>query len=379
MHEEPGNPSIAYLGPPIDHCRNLELLWKSRGLGLVTIADSLSWPGSAGSSRDKLASRGKLASRIARLRAQVQGTRDEDYLAYALGAIDEHKVRCVLAYWGTGPLADIKALKQRRPEVKFILNVLCHPLGLTRFAVWVQNRILGSAMGSLDGLIASSSVMEAYLREKIPSAGEAPILVLPPYWVAAQGPDIELPPMMPQPNILFIGRMDWKRGQPSDNVTAKLRELMRRGVEVHFNRSAESQIAEPNACPFEVVHFNQLSNFACRFDASLIAYNLDAVRVMDRFDNTVPDRLITSLSARLPIALPAAGFSACKEYLRDYGAVLEYSSMADLAEQLHDREHMRSLRKLAHARGAHFHAEMTFDTLRRFLIQVQPGVSGALG
>ena len=346
---------LAYLGPYIDHPNNLERLLQQHGRALVRIEDSATWVAAAPQPTS-----GRLAVRVGRLRAQLSGTSDHNYLDYALRLIDEGDVRCVLAYWGTRPLPDIKALKRLRPRVKFVLNLLCHPLHLTRVPVLLENRLLGRAMEFLDGLIVSNSVMRRYLEAEVSGSRRVPTLTLPPYWCADLGPSVDLPPALAQPNVLFMGRMDWRSGQPSDNVTSSLRELMREGIDVHFSRSAESAIAEPHACAFDAVPLAQVANFAAKFDASLIVYNMAAIAVPDRFENTVPDRLITSVAARVPIALPARGFSGCREYLRDYEAVIEYESMAHLATQLRDRERIDGLRKLARERGNRFHAEVNF-------------------
>jgi hypothetical protein len=362
-------PGVAYLGSRLEQLTNLTAELEHFGCALTHISDSAEFAGARPGNPS-------LLGRAQRLRTQLFGTRDRGFLDYALRQIDDHDIQCVVAYWGTRPLPDIRTLKRLRPRVKFVLNVLCHPLGLERLTVHMQNAILARASDSLDGIIASNSLMEQYLRRHMDLRGK-PVLTLSPYWCARLGPTVELPPPLPTPNLLFLGRMDWKTGQRSDNVTGSLRELMRHGIDVHFSRSPESRIDDPHARPFDAMPMAAVANFAAPLDASLIVYNLDGVAVTDRFENTVPDRLITSLAVHLPVAIPAQGFAGCREYLQPYGAVLEYGSMADLAEQLRDRERVAALRRLARQRGAELNAEATFPQLRRFLHQVQPTLAAA--
>jgi len=359
-------PNIAYLGPPNDHWISLDLVFRGAGVRLIQILDSLAW-----SSASPAAGSVWLA-RARRVWWQIAGTADAQYLQHALRLIDELDVTCVLAFWGTRPLADIRALKRLRPHLRVVLVVLCHPLGLTPLKARMEHLLLNHAMRELDGLIVSSHVMERYLAAHVPASRRVTKLLLAPCWAETYARHAPLTPLAEQPNVIFLGRMDWRAGQSTDNVTGPLRELMREGIDVHFSRSPESEIVQEHACTFEAVDIKQLGDFASRFDASLILYELAHAKVTDRFDVTVPDRLITSVAAGIPIALPAEGFAACKEYLQAYGAVLEFRSMAHLAEQLRDRVRMGSLRKLAWERSRLYRAEAELPKLMRFLRQVQP-------
>lgn len=337
------------------------MVFQKANLPLVQIFDSIAWPDAPPASTNKW------AARATRVWAQIFGTRNKRYLDYALRRIDEGGITCVLAFWGTRPLPDIQALKRKRPHVRFVLTVLCHPIGLTPAAVFLQNRIFNHAMQNLDGLIVSSSVMQRYFHTHVPGSRRVPTLLQPPCWAAPYVRTVPLEAADPRPNVIFLGRMDWRAGQSTDNVTGPLRGLMQNGIDVHYSRTPESQFEDEHARPFDALAMRGLIDFAARFDASLILYDLSSAPRTDRFEVTVPDRLITSVAAGIPIALPSEGYAGCKEYLQKYGAVLEFRSMEDLANQLRDRTHMDELRKLAAERCKLYRAEEHWPVLLHFL------------
>lgn len=347
----------------MDHRDVLEKALASAEIGLTVIPDYATWlrEGSrAGPS-------GGLGSRVSRMLSQFGGTSDRDYVSDAAGRIDRAGIGTVIAYWGTIPLPDIIALKRARPAVRFFLNVLCHPLGLTPGRIRLQNMLMRNAVSALDGFIVSSSAMRQYVQNDILRGRELPILLLPPCWTRDYLASESAPAAKPKPNIVFLGRMDRKHGQPSDDVYDFLLALMQEGVDVHFGRSRDGDIEHPHAFPFTPIPLAEVAGFASRFDASLVVYNMGAVKQRDRFENTVPDRLIASVSIGIPIALPREGFSGCKEYLRDLGAVMLYDSPADLARQLQDRQRMSELRSTAQANFRRYTAESHLPALLGFL------------
>ena len=305
--------------------------------------------------------------RWSRLRDRAFGTSRGPYTDEILNKIDEHHVQTVLAYWGTQPLPDIKALKRARPDVRFSLNLLCHPVGLQARKVSFDNFTLSQGAKHLDSIISSGPAMTAYLQSHIKGLRDVPLFEFPPCWTEDFGPKEPLPVTRETPNVVFLGRMDWQAGQSSDNVTPMLRELMDEGIDVHYARAPESTIEHAHAFPFDLVPLTEIADFASPFDVSLIAYNVDTAKVQDRFHVTVPDRLITSVAIGLPVALPKRGFTGCREYLKDYEAVIEYESMVDLAHQLRDRERMTTLRGLARLKSQLYRAEDKLPRLLEFL------------
>lgn len=82
---------------------------------------------------------------------------------------------------------------------------------------------------------------------------------------------------------------------------------------------------------------------------------------------TVPDRVLSSVAAGVPIAIPRRGYAASKTYLRDYGAVIEFDTPRDLKDRLSDRDELRALRERAwHARRGYV-AEAHAGRLAQFL------------
>lgn len=356
---------IAYLGPPIDHYRGLEIALRKAGLELAFIPDSHEW--GLGRAAKKTSRLRRMAALARRVYVLLWGTQDPEYLAEALRVLDEKDIRWVVAYWGTRPLSDIKALKKARPQIKFVLNLLCHPLAITPLRVKAQHFFLNVAMRSLDGLIVTSDVMRRYLLKNTANAKCLPTLLLKPTWPAEFGSAEPMPATSERPNALFMGRMDWKAGHKSDNVTERLRELMRQGIDVHFTRTPGDEIEDEHACPFDGRTLVDLVAFAAGFDVSLIEYNIDDAQVKDRFEVTVPDRVITSVFVGIPVAIPKQGFAASKEYLGAYGAVIEYASMAELAAKLKNRPFVDELRKLARTRALLYRAEADLPSLLEFL------------
>ncbi len=105
-------------------------------------------------------------------------------------------------------------------------------------------------------------------------------------------------------------------------------------------------------------------------DASLIAYNAAACRRTERLELTVPDRLLTSVAAGVPIAIPSIGYSGSKQYLAEYPAVIEFDSVPDLKRQLEDRERIKSLHEAAWQARKLYTAEAQGELLARFLLSL---------
>jgi hypothetical protein len=107
----------------------------------------------------------------------------------------KHEVQCMLAYWGTNPIADAISIKKYRPETRIILNILCHPIGVTPLKIRLQNWILQRSLKYFDGLIYPGTVMKRYFEREVKGAAEMPSLVLAPllprFSEAVEGPGPE--------------------------------------------------------------------------------------------------------------------------------------------------------------------------------------------
>jgi len=296
---------------------------------------------------------------------QLFGTSDREYTSHLCRAIDKGNIECVIAFWGIQPLCDVIALKRARPHVKVILNVLCHPLALSPFRVAIQNWLLRRSLEWLDGLIISSEAMAGYLRSHVPEVVQTPAFIWPPYLSVDFFPRRRLSPCKQKPNMVFLGRMDWRHGQAADNMTAYLNELMDNGVHIycHGDDKASNRQYEHK---FGYMKLSDATEYATQFDASLAAYNLSAIRSPERFSVTVPDRLVASVAAGIPIAIPANGYQACKEYLKAYRAVIEFKSASTLADALLDRPRMEALRTMGEQDSRHYVGERHISQLLAF-------------
>ncbi len=368
-----------YLGAKTDHCENITRLFATMESDLVYLPDSVTWgmykrpPTALNWPPAKT-----LWKKSTRLASQFRGTRHRPYLNDVLEQIDTHDLNCIIAYWGTAMIGDMIAIKKMRPDIKIIFNCLCHPLGLSRLKVAMQNRHFSRSVKFLDGIILPSHVTKAYVQQNVLRGQNVPCLVSPPCYSRHYFPAKRRPRCAVSPNVLFMGRMDWYRAQPSDDVRPFIDQVLDAGVHV-FHHAAEGSPPHANRHTFEYLPLLQAEEYATAFDAALILYNLDACPRTDRFELTVPDRLLASVTAGIPIAIPAKGYAACKEYLQPYEAVVEFTSAADLARHLQDRPRMERLADLARANSEKFMAERHLPALAQFITGIVAGSPIAVG
>src|SRR4051812_8576898 len=107
---------FGYLGKPAEHSDNLARLMVAVGKRVAVLPDSLS----SGvydvprSRWERLLPR-RLGRRASWARNQIFGTSDAEYVRRTLERLDEHRVNCLIAYWGTRPIGDVIAVKRHRP------------------------------------------------------------------------------------------------------------------------------------------------------------------------------------------------------------------------------------------------------------------------
>jgi glycosyltransferase involved in cell wall biosynthesis len=315
--------------------------------------------------------------KLHRASAQLFGRRDYSYSQAVMRAIDQHGIDCILAYWGTNCIADVITAKRLRPNTKVLLNVLCHPTALSLTKISVQNWLFRRSAGYFDGYIVSSHAMKEYLQKHVLRNRDVDMLIWPPYLSQHYHPSSRLTAAGNMPNVLFLGRMDWRKGQPTDCVSSYMHQLMEHGVHVYHHRSPESPSDHPCGHTFEYRELAKAIEYATQFDVSLILYDLSACKRTDRFEVTVPDRLVASVAAGVPVAIPSHGYSACKEYLRDYRAIIEFDSIPHLAEQLRNRTRIRALQRLVQEHSANYLGEAHIGRLLSFIKAVAQRNTGS--
>lgn len=359
------------LGPDIEHRRSLEAMLDTRC--------AVSWmPDSSSFFRDRPVT---LARRLQRAFDQFGGTRDPAFRQALLRHLDEHRTEVVVAYWGTNPLADLLAIRQLRPGIRLVLMVLCYPLALDELGVRRQHWMLRRAAPHLDGVLFPSEAMRGHFQAHrlLQRAGrEVADLVLPPCWPASFQPPLEADtppaPASSGPNLIFVGRTDLSHPtiHAADDLRGPMRELLAQGIELHHVHSPETDDGHPLRRPFAPDSQTGLLARMARHDASLILYNTAACERADRFDLTVPDRLISSVAAGVPIALPARGYRAAHDHLADHPAVISFESFTDLARQLADRPRIAAMRQAAWQGRSRHAAEWQGPRLCRFLEELAP-------
>jgi hypothetical protein len=202
-----------------------------------------------------------------------------------------------------------------------------------------------------------------------------PHLVLPPCWprdFQVDQAETEAPAVMDHPNVVFIGRTDLSSNtvHAADDLRPLMRGLLDAGIELHHARSPETSDGHPLRKPFAPMDQTQLLRHMAGFDASLIAYNTDACAVPTRFELTVPDRLISSVAAGVPVAVPRKGYQGIKQYLAGHEALIEFDDPADLYRQLSDRARVQHLKALAWSARGQFVAERHGPLLQNFLARL---------
>ena len=316
---------VTLLGPNIDHRRSLEtMLGADRPVNWAPDSNSFL--------------RGRDMGWWERMQHKVErllGTRRPDYLAHVGQALQANNSQVVVAYWGTEPLADLVALRRLRPDVKLVLMVLCYPVALDAAGIQRQNWMMRRATRLLDGILFP-------------------------------GPQ---PEGLPDPNVVFIGRTDLSAAtvHKADDLRPMMLDLLNAGIELHHGRSKETDDGHPLRRPFSPVAQDQLIERMACHDASLIAYNLEACQNEARFELTVPDRLLSSVAAGVPIAVPQQGYTGLKQYLAGHEALIEFESPQALLRQLKDRGRVREMRQAAWHARERFTAERHGPVLRAYI------------
>ena len=352
--------SVTLLGPATEHRDSLGEMLGCQPSRLNWLPDSLSFRRSQGAAAQH---------RFVRLMDQISGTRDRAYIDYVINAMADFGTRLVIAYWGTLPLADLAAIKKALPDAVLVLMVLCYPVALTREGIYRQNFYMRRTRRFLDAYLCPSEEMCSYIRDRVIRDQAVPSLVLPPCWPASFQAAVRPKPMETVPNIVYAGRTDLASPtiHAGDDIRNLMRNLLESGIELHHVYSPATDDGDPRRKLFDPIPLRSLIEFMGRFDASLVAYNTDACARADRFHLSVPDRLITSVAAGVPIAIPKRGYSAAKSHLKDYPAVIEFESPSDLAQTLADRPRISDLRDAAWNSRQYYAASQHGADLRRFL------------
>lgn len=352
--------NVALLGPDIAHRESLIEMLSGQDSRVCWVPDSLTFHARGKSGKRR---------RLDRFANQILGTRDAEYLRHVTRVLDESDARVVIAYWGTLPLADLAAIRRVRPDLRLVLMVLCYPLAFSAAGVYRQKFYMRRALRFLDGMLYPSEEMANYFGERVFAGSAPPAMVLPPCWPSSFQSRVRRPCSEPSPNLVYAGRTDLSARtiHEGDDIRPLMHQLLEAGINLHHVYSPETDDGHPRRKPFQPLPLHQLIEFMGAFDASLVAYNTEVCRRDDRFQLTVPDRLITSVSAGIPIAVPSRGYSGAKSYLREYPALIEFDSAEDLANTLVNQPHINNLRDAAWNSRQAYAAIRHSDKLRRFL------------
>jgi hypothetical protein len=355
--------SFCLLGPEIEHRDSLAEMLKDRAAGTHWVPDSHTF------ARQREIARG----RFDRSLDSIFGTRDRVWLDHLLAEIDRHDSKIAIVYWGTIPLGDAIALKNARPGLRIVAMMLCFPLSLERWGILRQTSMLRRAASSLDGLLCPTAEMAGYIEDRVLGTRCPPIAIVAPCWPARYVPETRPQRLRERPNLVYIGRTDLSGAtvHKADDIRPLMREILDAGIELHHGQSPETEDGHAFRKPFAPLPNDELIATMASFDASLIAYNLAACARTDRFELTVPDRLLSSVAAGVPIAIPRKGYAASRTYLRDYDAVFEFDAMGDLKAALSDRAAVRTMQDRAWDARRRFTAAAHGTELSEFLERVR--------
>jgi hypothetical protein len=354
--------SVCLLGPEIEHRDSLAAMLEGRARSVHWVCDSHTFL------RREQRSRGRLDRGL----DAIVGTRDPRYLAHLLAEIDASGASLVVGYWGTLPLGDLIALKRARPQVRCVAVMLCYPLSLESWGIFRQASALRRAAASLDGVICPTEHMADYIRSRVLRGRTMEYGIVAPCWPQRFQAGTRPAPVAERPNLVYVGRTDLSGAtvHKADDLRPLMHAILDAGIELHHVYSKETADDHPLRRTFAPRTIDQLIATMPAHDASLIAYNLDACQRTDRFELTVPDRLLSSVAAGVPVAIPRVGYAASKRYLRDYGAMIEFDSPAALAAALADRAAVRTLHDTAWAARSRYTAEAQGASLASFLERV---------
>lgn len=350
---------IALLGPDIDHRTSLEVMIRARRT-TAWVPDSGSWLAGHGA--------GKWPHFLQRV-GRFTGTFQPAYLRAARACVDAVSADTLVAYWGTEPLADLVGIKRSMPGLKLVLMVLCYPVALDAAGVARQNWMMRRACNVLDGVLFPNSAMrDHFLRTGLIDA-KLPAMVLPPCWTGAFQSNEEQPAGRSDPNVVFIGRTDLSSRtiHAADDLRPLMTQLLGAGMELHHVASPETTDGHPLRRPFQPLKQSDLIRKMASHDASLIAYNLGACEDAARFDLTVPDRLISSVAAGVPLAIPAQGYSGSRQHLGPEHPVFAFESADHLLGLLQDRARVSEMRARAWSLREQFAAERHGPALLSYL------------
>jgi hypothetical protein len=354
------NIAVALLGPDIEHKISLEAMLAGRVSKVTWIPDSSTFA---------VINKTQQSRRFSKMAEAIIGTRSQNYLDHALTIVDKNAVDTVIGYWGSIPFPDLIALKKKRPHLKIVIFLLCFPLSLNSLGIRKQLFGLNNVGRYLTGVIYPSTAMAKYVARNVKLPKDIKSVIVPPAWSEEFLEQITTDDSLEHPNLVFLGRTDLSGAtiHPADDIRSIMCNLMDAGIHLNHAFSPETNDNHLNRHLFEPRPVRPLIHFASRFDASLIVYNLAHCGDASRFENTVPDRLLSSVAAGLPIALPEEGYAGCKEYLRDYGATFTYRSPDHLKTLLSDAQRVSELKSFAASNRHHYTAQNIGRDLSSFL------------
>ncbi len=327
----------------------------------------------------------RLKHRILEL-ARLCGVIAEDatMVSQLKSAINQFKPDFIALHYGTIAMHYLRVIKRSgiRLPVVLIPNLLpdhVRPSGI-RFRSLL--RVLSGFAEHLsyrrwlkcaDSIIFASNEMEEYASEKYgPLTRHTCILpdFLPKAWQTRGDLRQECDgSVRNEPSVIFIGAPE-RYGPVIDSIDDQFKELAKAQIHVYSGAMSDAVCKTGFGHIYsrysdKEVFAGRLAEFAAKFDAVLITYNVK--RREERFRSTYPTRFFTALGIGIPIAIRGGTFDACEGFVERYGIGFSYDNPEQLLKQLKDSAKMSAYRLRANEVRGLFSAEAQGGELRAFL------------
>ena len=281
----------------------------------------------------------------------------------------------IYCVWGSGVVPEIEMIQEENLKIPIIHELLTYPYNTAWWKVVWENYFYGRVVKNINGRIHCSHNMYKYMDNHFDLKGGKDV-VLMTYFSKDYFWSKRLPLLSDtdsEPHIIFIGRTDFSRNRPLDDVRNQIFEISKEKIHIH--------LAETNA---NMKHSNyihtfprfeskkmidgSLANFMTQFDACIVLYNIN--RECDRFRNSLPSRFLFALTAGIPIIMREVYFKSCEEIINRYKIGFSYKNIYELRAMLANKKLMDKYRQNAIVLAPNFTFEKNFHKLEKFIHEV---------
>lgn len=320
--------------------------------------------------------RGKIIEAGKMLLDKLRLYEDKEIKTKISKTIVDNKINVIYCHWGVTVVPLIATIKDEFPNLPVIHEILTYPSSTNRLEIAFQNFFYGMVVKKIDGRIHCSQHMYNYLDARFNLKQQGNDLIRQLYFSQEYFYKKRLPLLSErdnEPHLIFIGRTDFSRNRPRDDVRAKVYEIARENI--HFwLPSPACGLAKgdyvhvfPRFNPHRTIE-GTLSTFMTRFDACIYLHNIRKKYAM--YENSLQTRFLFAFTAGIPIVLPDGYYQSCQEIVEKYRIGFAYKDVKELKAKLSDRKLMAEYRKNAIELSPHVTFENNFEELDKFIKSV---------